>query len=109
MLGLVLSAQWALARGTYRRAAAPDLKAARAVVLFIFGFLMLMGAARYETILACFGRCSLKLALAAAMAAAVYFGQARLGDDSFWSPARAYAAAAVCALWALFLVLYGLR
>ncbi len=112
MLGVIISAQWALAGGSFRISrldSVLDLKAARSAILFMLGFLMLMGVVRHQTILACIGRCSFKLGLAAAMAAAVYCGQARLGDDSFWKPARAYTAALACALWAVFLALFGLR
>ncbi|MDO8804321.1 MAG: hypothetical protein Q7R35_07815 [Elusimicrobiota bacterium] len=111
VLGAVISLEWALAGGAFR-ASRPvsgyDLKAARAVILFLLGFLILMGVVRHQTILACFGRCSFKLALAAALAAAVYFGQARLKDDTFWNPARACTAGLACSLWAVFLVLFGL-
>ncbi len=111
VLGLIISAQWALAGGLLkisRLEAALDLKAARTVLLFMLGVLLLMGVVRHQTILACFGNCSFKLALAMALGTAVCAVQARLGDDSFWGPARAYTAALACGLWAVFLALYGL-
>jgi len=108
VLGVIISAQWALAT-IPRLGSVLDLKAARTVSLFMLGFLILMGVVRHQTILACFGRCMFKLGSASALAAAVYLGQARLGDDSFWNPARAYTAALACALWAVFLILFGLR
>ena len=112
VLGSIISLEWALAGGLYRAHwldSRYDLKAARSAILFLLGFLILMGVVRHQTILACFGRCSFKLAFAAGLAAAVYFGQARLGDESFWNPARAYTAALACFLWAVFLILFGLR
>lgn len=111
VMGIIISAQWTLAGGVFRLSrldAALDLKAARSALLFLLGFLMLMGIVRHQTILACFGRCSFKLALAAALAAAVYAAQARLNDGPFWNPVRASTAALACALWAVFLALYGL-
>lgn len=111
VMGLILSAQWALAGGLFRISrldALLDLKAARSVLLFTLGILLLMGVVRHQTILACFGRCSFKLSLAMFMGAVVYGIQARLGDDSFWSPARAATAALACGLWAVFLALFGL-
>src|SRR3989339_329914 len=70
VLGLIISAQWALAGGLLkisRLEAALDLKAARTVLLFMLGVLLLMGVVRHQTILACFGNCSFKLALAMAL------------------------------------------
>lgn len=111
VLGVLTSAQWALAGGLFRFSRLDtllDLKAARSAILFMLGILLLMGVVRHQTILACFGRCSFKLAFAAALSAAVYAGQARLEDGSFWNPVRASTAALACGLWAVFLALYGL-
>lgn len=111
VLGSIISLQWALAGGLLKLSRLDsllDLKAARSALLFMLGILLLVGVVRHQTILACFGRCSFKLALAMAMGAAVYAGQARLGDDSFWRPVRASTAALACALWAVFLALFGL-
>lgn len=111
VLSLVFSAQWALAGGTGRPALTvrlPEPEAARSAMLFLLAFLILMGIVRHQTILACFGLCSFKLGGAAALAAAVFFGQARLADRSFWRRDRALAAALGCAFWAVFLALFGL-
>lgn len=111
VLGSIISLEWALAGGLCRVTwleSRYDLQAARSAILFMLGILILMGVVRHQTILACYGHCYFKLGPAAALAAAVYFGQARLGDASFWNPARAYTAALACFLWAVFLVLFGL-
>lgn len=112
VLGTLFSVQWALAGGLFRAAALDektDAAALRATLLSLLAFLVLTGAARHQTILACFGRCSFKLGGAAALAAAVFARQARLRDPSFWGEQRALAAALGCGLWAAFLILYGLR
>lgn len=111
VLAVIFAAQWALAGGLPRpslpeRALHPG--AARSALLFLLGFLLLMGIVRHQSILACFGRCSFKLGGAAALAAAVFGGQARLKDAGFWGPDRARAAALGCAFWAVFLFLFGL-
>lgn len=111
VVGTLLSLQWGLAGGIVRPGFLPrpaDPVAARSALLSLLGLLLLMGIVRHQTILACFGRCSFKLGGTAALAAAVFLRQARLGDGSFWSPDRANAAALGCAFWAAFLALYGL-
>lgn len=111
VLAAIFSAQWALAGGLLRPAwleKKADPAAARGAALFLLGFLMLMGIVRYQTILACFGRCSFKLGAAAALAAAGFFLQARLGDAAWWWRERAGAAALGCGFWSVFLLLYGL-
>jgi len=111
VLAAIFFAQWALAGGLLRPARlekAADSAAARGAALFLLGFLMLMGIVRHQTILACFGRCSFKLGAAAALSAAVFAGQARLGDAAWWGRERASAAALGCAFWSVFLFLYGL-
>lgn len=110
VLAVIFAAQWALAGGLPRPGLlerALDPGAARSALLFLLGFLLLMGIVRHQTILACFGHCSFKLGGAAALAAAVFFGQARLKDAGFWGAGRAGAAALGCAFWAAFLFLFG--
>lgn len=111
VLAALFAAQWALAGGLVRFSALEkaDPAALRSALLSLLAFLVLMGIVRHQTILACYGRCSFKLAGAAALAAAVFAGQARLRDASFWGEQRALAAALGCGFWAFFLFLYGWR
>lgn len=67
LLAAPLAAQWALLA---RR------PGARGAVLGILAFLLIMGLARHESILACFGRCGFKLAATFLIAAAVFAGEA---------------------------------
>lgn len=105
VLASLFAAEWAAARpaGFY------EAPAARSVIMSFLCFLMLMGIVRHQTILACFGHCAFKLGGAAALAAPVFALQARLGDETAWRPARAFAAALGCAFWSVFLVLFGLK
>lgn len=103
VLAVLLAGQWA---STFAFAPeALDREALRGSFTSLLVFLLVMGIARHATILACFDRCSLKLALAAAVAGAVFLGQASVRDRGFWSPVRAQVAAAGAWLWALYLVL----
>lgn len=80
---------------------------ARAAILSILGFLMLMGIVRHWSILHCADTCSLKLGAGAAAAGVVFFAQARLGDRGLWAPVRARTAALACVLWSVWLALFG--
>lgn len=108
VLAVVFAAQWAL---TFvpARGAAVDRGALRASVVSLLVFLLVMGIARHATILACFDRCSFKLAGAAAIAGAVFLAHSLTRDAGFWSPLRSELAAAGAFLWALYLVLRGLN
>jgi hypothetical protein len=101
VFAVLLAAQWAL---TFTVKSAP----LRANVASMLVFLLVIGISRHATILACFERCSFKLAAAALIAGFVFLGQARAADEGFWGPLRAHVAAAGSLLWALALVLRGL-
>jgi hypothetical protein len=103
VLAALFAAQWAL---TFALADGAPL---RASVISLLVFLLVMGIARHATILACFDRCSFKLAGAAAIAGLVFAGQVFARDDGFWNPLRASLASAGALLWALYLVLRGLN
>ncbi len=98
-----IAVQWglsfALARG----------KEARGSLLGLLLFLLVMGILRHATILACFERCAFKLSAAAAIAAAVFGAQGRLGGGGWWNPSRSDLAALGAAVWASALALSGLR
>jgi len=105
VLAVLFAAQWGL---TFIPSSI-DRSALRASVVSMLVFLLIMGIARHATILACFDRCSFKLAAAAALAGCVFLGQAWTRDDGFWNPLRASLAATAAWLWALSLVLRGLN
>ncbi|MBI2787589.1 MAG: M28 family peptidase [Elusimicrobia bacterium] len=86
-----------------------DRGALRASVVSLLVFLLVIGIARHATILACFDRCSFKLAAAAALAGCVFLGQMWSRGAGFWDPLRASLAASGAWLWALYLVLRGLN
>jgi hypothetical protein len=98
-LAALISAQWTLARGPGR---------ARATLSSIMAFLLLMGLVRHATVLACFGRCSLKLAGAAGLAALVFALQSRSDGPPPWSKPRSEAAALSASSWGGYLALSGL-
>lgn len=92
LLAALLAAQWALLA---RR------PGARGAVLFVLGFLLVMGCARRSTILACFGRCGFKLAVTFFIAALVYAGEALRGmpgeaEPVPWTRRRALGTALSC-------------
>ncbi len=109
VLAVLFTAQWAL---TFVPSPADKLverAALRASVVSMLVFLLVMGIARHATILACFDRCSFKLAAAAAIAGGVFLGQSWTRSEGFWNPLRASLAATGAWLWALSLVLRGLN
>lgn len=108
ILALVLAVEWALLGGRLQGgwAAAVSLGSARQAVLSLLAFLILMGVVRHETILACVGRCSFKLA-GAALVAALVFSVQRMSDEGFWDRNASELAALGCLLWSVFLVLFG--
>ena len=83
--------------------------AARSGVLSALALILVMGIIRHATILACFDRCGFKLAGAAALAAAVFFGQRLRKDGGFWGPLRSNLAATAALLWAFYLLLRGFQ
>ncbi|MBI4678542.1 MAG: hypothetical protein HY748_13265 [Elusimicrobia bacterium] len=109
VLAAFFIAQWALAGGLVPWRGPLgwfDPAWARPTILSLLGFLMLMGIVRHWSILHCIGRCSLKLGEAAVLAAAAFWGQARL-NDPLWGPFRAKTACMACLLWAAWLFLFG--
>ncbi len=96
-LSLAFAALWAVAP-----AGGP-----RAVLLNIWGGLLVLGVARHATILVCFDACSYAMAAACLIAAPVFRFSAR-GGAAWWTPARCRLAASACALWGLWLALSGL-
>lgn len=109
VLAALLSAQWALTFVPSPADRLIDRAALRGAVVALLVFLLVIGIARHATILACFDRCSFKLAAAAALAGAAFLGQLAARDRGFWNPLRASLAAAGAWLWALYLVLRGLQ
>lgn len=109
VLAVLFAAQWALTFALPADGRLVDRGALRASVVSLLVFLLVIGIARHATILACFDRCSFKLAAAAALAGAVFLGHARTRDGGFWSPLRASLAGTGAFLWALYLVLRGLN
>lgn len=105
----LLAAQWALTFVASPADRLVDRGVLRASVVSMLVFLLIIGIARHATILACFDRCSFKLAAAAAIAGCVFLGQMRTRDEGFWNPLRASLAAIASWLWALSLVLRGLN
>lgn len=105
VLAAVFSAEWGLTFLTAR----PERRALRAGAASLLVVLLVVGIARHATILACFERCSFKLAAAALIAGLVFLGHARTEDPGFWTPLRSTLAAIASLLWALYLVLRGLN
>lgn len=85
-----------------------DFGAARATLLFIMAFLILMGWIRHATIFACFDNCAFKFAGTCVMAALLFFLQARLKEAHFWSRRRSWMAGLICSLFAVALIWIGL-
>lgn len=111
ILAAVFIAEWALAGGIVavsKPSAWFDPGFARPTILSILAFLLLMGIVRHWSILHCVGRCSLKLGGAAALASVVFLAQTRQRDP-LWNPVRSRAAALACALWAAWLLPFGLK
>jgi len=109
VLAVVFSAEWAMTFIPSRADEVVERAALRASVVSLLVFLLVIGIARHATILACFDRCSFKLAAAAALAGLVFLGQLAARDAGFWNPLRAGLAASGAWLWALYLVLRGLN
>ncbi|MCM2304875.1 MAG: hypothetical protein NDJ72_09250, partial [Elusimicrobia bacterium] len=109
VLAALFAAQWGLTFALPRSGRLVDREALRASVVSLLVFLLVIGIARHATILACFDRCSFKLAAAAALAGCVFLGQTWSGSGGFWNPLRASLAAAGAWLWALYLVLRALN
>ncbi|MDD5304765.1 MAG: M28 family peptidase [Elusimicrobia bacterium] len=105
----LLAAQWALTFIPSPADRLVDRRALRASVVSLLVLLLVVGIARHATILACFDRCSFKLAAAAAIAGCVFLGHLWTRDEGFWNPPRASLAAIASWLWALSLVLRGLN
>jgi hypothetical protein len=109
VMAALFSAQWGLAFAPLPGGEFVDRRALRSSVVSLLVFLLVIGIARHATILACFDRCSFKLAAAAALAGCVFLGQMWSRDEGFWNPLRASLAAGGAWLWALYLVLRGLN
>ena len=109
MLAVLFAAEWALTFAMSGADKLVDHNALRASVVSLLVFLLVIGIARHATILACFDRCSFKLAAAAALAGCVFLGQMWSRSSGFWGPLRASLAASGAWLWALYLVLRGLN
>lgn len=109
VLAALFAAEWALTFVPSPADEFVDRAALRSSVVSLLVFLLVIGIARHATILACFDRCSFKLAAAAALAGVVFLGQTRTRSGGFWDPLRAGLAAAGAWLWALYLVLRGLN
>ncbi len=86
-----------------------DPAVARSTIASTLLFLLVMGVVRHATILACFDRCSFKLAAAALIAAPVFWAQGRFGGAGWWTPKRGSLAAMGAAVWAFYLALNGLQ
>ncbi len=109
VLAVLFAAEWALTFAMSGADKLVDHNALRASVVSLLVFLLVIGIARHATILACFDRCSFKLAAAAALAGCVFLGQMWSRSSGFWGPLRASLAASGAWLWALYLVLRGLN
>jgi len=109
IMAVFVAAQWALTFIAAQAAPLIDRRALRGAVVSLLVFLLVIGLARHATILACFERCSFKLAAAAAIAGCVFIGHILTADTGFWTPLRSTLAACGAFLWALSLVLRGLN
>jgi len=109
VLAVLFAAEWALTFVPSPADKVVDRPALRASVVSLLVFLLVIGIARHATILACFDRCSFKLAAAAALAGCVFLGQMWSRGAGFWDPLRSSLAASGAWLWALYLVLRGLN
>ena len=109
VLASLFAAQWALTFIPTPAGRLADRAALRGCVVSLLVFLLVMGIVRHATILACFDRCSFKLAAAAAIAGLAFAGQILARDEGFWTPLRSSLAAAGAWLWALYLILKGLN
>lgn len=109
LLAALFALEWALSGGFSAPEARPGPAAQlRSLSLSLLALLPLAGVIRHQTILACFGNCSLKLAAAAALAGAVFLLHASRGEAGFWRADRCSAAGGASLAWAAFLLLYGL-
>ncbi|MBI2386565.1 MAG: M28 family peptidase [Elusimicrobia bacterium] len=109
VLAALFAAEWGLTFVPSPADKVVDRSALRASVVSLLVFLLVIGIARHATILACFDRCSFKLAAAAALAGCVFLGQTWSRSAGFWDPLRSSLAAYGAFLWALYLVLRGLN
>lgn len=109
VLAALFAAEWALTFVPSPADKLVDRPALRASIVSVLVFLLVIGIARHATILACFERCSFKLAAAAALAGGVFLGQMWSRSGGFWDPLRSSLAASGAWLWALYLVLRGLN
>ncbi len=109
VLAALFAAEWALTFVPSPVDRLVDRPALRASVVSLLVFLLVIGIARHATILACYDRCSFKLAAAAALAGGVFLGQMWSRSEGFWDPLRSSLAASGAWLWALYLVLRGLN
>lgn len=109
ILAALLASQWTATFALGGAAPKLDPAEARACLLSLLLFLLVMGIVRHATILTCFDRCAFKLAAAAAIASPVFWLHGRLGDGGWWSPLRSNLAALGAAAWALYLTMQGLQ
>lgn len=109
VLAALFAAEWALTFVPSPADKLVDRPALRASIVSVLVFLLVIGIARHASILACFERCSFKLAAAAALAGGVFLGQMWSRSGGFWDPLRSSLAASGAWLWALYLVLRGLN
>ncbi len=112
VLGLLYAFQWCVysLMGRWRRVSAfYDSPTAQSTLLFIMGFMSILGVIRHLTILMCFDRCSLKLAAAMFLSGAVFFLQSFKSHTPFWSPVRAQIVAMGSFVWGIYLVFYAVN
>lgn len=105
LLAVFLLLQWAATLALPPRPLDPA--ALRASVLSLLAFLLVLGIVRHATILACFDRCSFKLAAANLLALPLFLLHGRRGEPGFWTRQRCELAALGAALWAGYLALRG--
>ena len=107
ILAALLASQWAATFALGGAAPRLDPAGARACLVSLLTFLLVMGIVRHATILACFDRCAFKLAAAAAIAAPVFWLHGLRADGGWWSPRRSNLAALGAAAWAVYLTMRG--
>jgi len=86
-----------------------DLKTARMTILFIMAHLLLVGIARYVTVLTCFDQCGFKLGLTAILIGMVFFFQGRLQENHFWNIVRCQIVGFGAFIWAIYLFLHAIN
>ncbi|MEE8424738.1 MAG: M28 family peptidase, partial [Elusimicrobiota bacterium] len=82
---------------------------AETAVLSLLGFLLGMGIVRHATILACFGKCAVKLSGTAVIVAWAFLLHGSGERPGFWNPLRCRLVAAGAFFWGLYLALLGFR